>query len=88
MEQLMPCIWPGTASVGDRRKGDVPALPYQEAYEGSMRPLLRDLGFGDRIREDRYAVKLSVKVRHRRQEFVVGPVMGRDETWNMFQQYT
>src|SRR5713226_5404509 len=60
-----------------------------ESMTGECGLVLRDLGFADRIREDRHPVKLGVKVfgTSGKNSWWV-PVMGRDENWNMFEQFT
>ncbi len=60
-----------------------------ESMTGECGLVLRDLGFADRIREDRHPVKLGVKVfgTSGKNSWWV-PVMGRDEDWNMFEQFT
>jgi 2-polyprenyl-6-methoxyphenol hydroxylase-like FAD-dependent oxidoreductase len=60
-----------------------------ESMTGEGGLLLRELGFADRMREDRHPVKVGLTVfgTSRRSSWWV-PVMGRDENWNMFEQST
>jgi flavin-dependent dehydrogenase len=60
-----------------------------ESMTGECGPLVRDLGFAERMLEAQHPVKLGVKV------FGTGgrnawwvPVMGRDKDWRLFEQFT
>ena len=60
-----------------------------ESMTGECGPLVRDLGFAERMSEAQHPVKLGVKV------FGTGgknawwvPVMGRDKDWKLFEQFT